>query len=55
MSKLVDKKMAKEKEDKDKGKGKGKKKDKAGCEVVPSSIMEGNSQMLSGMKKKATL
>ena len=55
MSKLIDKKVAKEKEDKNKGKGKGKMKDKAGGKVAPSSTMEGNSQMLSGVKKKATL
>ena len=49
--------MAKEKEEKGKGKGKGKgkKKDEAGAEMVPSSTADGGSQMLSAVKRKATL
>ena len=52
---LAQKKVAKEKEEKGKGKGKGNKKDEAGGEVVPSSTADGDSQMQSGVKRKATL
>ena len=52
---LAQKKVAKEKEGQGKWKGKAKKKDEGGAKVVPSSTMDGASQMPSAVKRKATL